>query len=638
MKQSIRRIVREGIDALTGTPHTMQTVYGAMFRPAQNILAEYEQDGQTIRLTYGEVREQIERVSAALYARIGATHGYVALEMENRVEWIVAFWAILRSGNKPYLVNTRHPKRLSQGIVRTLGVRCVLGFGATQLDAEFIDFAGLTGGDAAFAGEFEDEFALSTSATTLHEVACIYTGREVAAQLLNTPNILRDCPQMSRHYHGSLKQLAFLPFYHVFGLFAVYFWFTFFGRTLVFLPDYSADAILKTCRRHEVTHVFAVPMLWHQIEAKLGRTLEREGKAVRFRRALRLCTALQNLCPSAGEAFSRRLLHQATDRLFGRSVRFCISGGGYLRPEALALLNGLGYNLHNGYGMSETGITSVELRSRPKYRNRGSVGRPFRSVEYRLSERGTLLIHGESVCSRRIVDGERFDRELWLDSGDVAECIDNDWYLCGRLGDVVIGENGENINPDVVEQHFTLPDAEKLSVLGLPAAGGERLALVVQLSPFLSAQRIEALIATTYRDNETLPSPSRVRDFYYTNDPIASPTAIKVGRQYLLCALKNGDVTLHTFSELRARSASRSGTDPALAARVRAIVARELGVDEAQIRDDSHIVNELGADSLSYLSLLGAIDAEFGLPAPVGEETRCTTVAEFCDYIERNIL
>ena len=109
-------------------------------------------------------------------------------------------------------------------------------------------------------------------------------------------------------------------------------------------------------------------------------------------------------------------------------------------------------------------------------------------------------------------------------------------------------------------------------------------------------------------------------------------------RQCLLCALKNGDVTLHTFSELRARSASRSGTDPALAARVRAIVARELGVDEAQIRDDSHIVNELGADSLSYLSLLGAIDAEFGLPAPVGEETRCTTVAEFCDYIERNIL
>ena len=66
-----------------------------------------------------------------------------------------------------------------------------------------------------------------------------------------------------------LKQLAFLPFYHVFGLFAVYFWFTFFGRTLVFLRDYSADTILKTCRRHQVTHIFAVPMLWHTIEKQV---------------------------------------------------------------------------------------------------------------------------------------------------------------------------------------------------------------------------------------------------------------------------------------------------------------------------------------------------------------------------------
>jgi acyl-CoA synthetase (AMP-forming)/AMP-acid ligase II len=74
---------------------------------------------------------------------------------------------------------------------------------------------------------------------------------------------------MASMYNGSIKQLAFLPFYHIFGLFAVYYWFAFFGRTFVFLKDYSPDTIARTCRRHEVTHIFAVPLLWHTVEEKI---------------------------------------------------------------------------------------------------------------------------------------------------------------------------------------------------------------------------------------------------------------------------------------------------------------------------------------------------------------------------------
>ena len=50
--------------------------------------------------------------------------------------------------------------------------------------------------------------------------------------------------------------------------------------------------------------------------------------------------------------------------------------------------NGIGYNLHNGYGMSEIGITSVELRRKAAQRNQNAVGKPFDSVEYRLDDPG----------------------------------------------------------------------------------------------------------------------------------------------------------------------------------------------------------------------------------------------------------
>ena len=61
---------------------------------------------------------------------------------------------------------------------------------------------------------------------------------------------------------------------------------------------------------------------------------------------------------------------------------FCISGGSFLKESALQLFNGIGYPLHNGYGMSEIGIGSVELRDKPKYRNQGFIGRPFQNIEY----------------------------------------------------------------------------------------------------------------------------------------------------------------------------------------------------------------------------------------------------------------
>ena len=66
-----------------------------------------------------------------------------------------------------------------------------------------------------------------------------------------------------------MKLLMFLPLFHIFGLVASYFWFAFFGRTFVFLSDYSPNTILSTIRRHKVTHLFAVPLLWDTLAKEI---------------------------------------------------------------------------------------------------------------------------------------------------------------------------------------------------------------------------------------------------------------------------------------------------------------------------------------------------------------------------------
>ena len=638
MNKSLKKFIESNRLALERSEKSLGDIYEITFRSGGNIIAETDDGFRIHRHSYGQVKQRIEEVAAALHARIGETHGYVALEMENSLEWMISFWAILRSGNKPYLVNCRHPKSLSDSILKNLNIRYVVALERSSLSAETICFEELRGG-ATFSAEFENEIAFATSATSLKETVCFYHGEEVSNGILNAYGILKTSPRMAAHYHGSLKHLAFLPFYHVFGLMAVLFWFTFFGRTLVFLRDYAPDTILKTCRRHEVTHIFAVPMLWHTVEKQVWRKVKEQGKEAKFRRGLKICTALQNVFPTLGTRLAKYIMGDVTDQLFGRSIQFCISGGSYLRSSALELMNGMGYALHNGYGMSELGITSVELRNRPKQRNLNSIGRPFDSVEYRIGEDGTLYVRGSSVCRRIMVDGVEKDCEEWIATGDCMDCIDGDYYIRGRIGDMVLGENGENINPDMLEQYFSPADARSFCILGMGSGESQELSMVVQLSPFLPGSCVQRMIDELYAINETLPSATRVQKFYFTHDAIISETAIKVSRKYLLRGIENGQIRLISAAQIRKShdTDEQLGCNPALYAKICGIIARELDLPEEEIGPDDHIIFDLGGSSLQYFAVLDALAGEFSIAPPSDSEEARYTLREICQYIERHV-
>ena len=640
MDGNLKRFIKHHEAALLNSKKDLRAIFEIMFDAEDNILCEGNDGFRIYKHSYRETKEKILCAAAGLFAKIGATHSYVGLEMENGPDWIVAFWAILASGNKPYLVNMRYPDSLTQGILATLDIKYIVCQGNTLLSDESIDIDSLYI-DAPLPPEevFENELAFSSSATSMNEVVCFYKGEQIAEQILNFKSIIKENPRMAKHYKGSLKQLAFLPFYHVFGLFAVYFWFTFFGRTLVFLRDYSAETILKTCKRHSVTHIFAVPMLWHTIEKQITATLLKEGKKKqkKFAKGIKAMTALQNLFPAFGPELAKGVMKQVTDKLFGPSICFCINGGSYVRDSALKMLNGIGYSLHNGYGMSEIGITLVELRRKPKYRNLNSIGRPFDSVEYKIDDNSVLLVKGSSLCTRKLINGEPMEFDGWFNTGDRMTEKDGYYFILGRNSDVVIGENGENINPDTIEQRFSLNGASALSVLGLPGESTEELSIVVQINPYLGRDSIDRIISETYAVNETLPTASSIRKFYFTFDELAPPSAVKVSRAQLLKKITDGKITLTPFADMKASGGDSGEVNPVLLAEVKGIIAQVLSIDADSIDAHSHIFFDLGGTSIQYFSILSALSEKFNITNYEKEDKYRYTAKEICEYIERNI-
>jgi acyl carrier protein len=67
--------------------------------------------------------------------------------------------------------------------------------------------------------------------------------------------------------------------------------------------------------------------------------------------------------------------------------------------------------------------------------------------------------------------------------------------------------------------------------------------------------------------------------------------------------------------------------------RVKKIVAEQLGVNEAEIKNESSFVDDLGADSLDTVELVMALEEEFETEIPDDEAEKITTVQQAIDYI-----
>ncbi|MCM2290462.1 MAG: acyl carrier protein [Betaproteobacteria bacterium] len=71
--------------------------------------------------------------------------------------------------------------------------------------------------------------------------------------------------------------------------------------------------------------------------------------------------------------------------------------------------------------------------------------------------------------------------------------------------------------------------------------------------------------------------------------------------------------------------------------RVKKIVAEQLGVNEADIKNESNFVDDLGADSLDTVELVMALEEEFECEIPDEDAEKITTVQQAVDYVNANL-
>ena len=643
-KENIPLYIKERFSLLSQAEPNLKSVFEIIHDQGERFFTEYYEAFSLRNVSYKEFKSYVKKTASYLENNgLKPNHNYIGLLMDNSLNWVSVFWAILILGGKPVLLNKKLPLSINQEIAKLLKIKYVVSdvhaedAFDTVLYFENVNkiIPEIDGLNEIEQEDWEDEIVLSTTATTLNYKICVYKGADIYSAIMNAKCVLKRSKIVKEHYEERLKVLAFLPFYHIFGLMAAYFWFSIFGRTFVFLKDYSSETILRTIQRHKVTHVFAVPLLWNtiarELKKKIKQLLEKEQK--RANKGIKFIYNLQNIFPNYGRRVARKLLKEVQSQIFGDSIKFCITGGGSIPKETLYIINAIGYPLYNGYGSTEMGITSVELRSKPKYRVMGTVGMPLDSVTYKI-ENDELLIKGSSICSKIIYkDGreEIVNKDEWYHTGDMFRATkDGYYYALGRNDDVYVGANGEKINPDEIEKHVFLTSVVRYCFTTYK----EQLSLILQLSKQNYTMRANAIVNEVKSCLDLLKQKGyQIEKVYYTFDDIANKEAIKVSRKLLERLIVNNNVQLEdfaNFSNLVMNKKEELNND--ITNRIKKVFSEVLSKDINEIGEESDFFLELGGTSLDYMTLLLKLEQEFDTNIAFKEKS-FSTVKEFYNYL-----
>ena len=644
----VSRIVTGNIEALKNAPQTFESIYKIIKNSfTSETFGEWLENGEICKMSYYELYERADSFSKAAVtyaAKKDSDSRFVGIFLENSCDWVALFWGLLQAGFKPILLNTRHNIQINNDIIKEMDPVFVVSEDARVDKAVSVKDLLEEGKGVKFDKNmvgWADEIILITSGSTSKPKIISHSGKTICLQVEMSADIVRTNQSIQYNAKLDIHNLAFLPFYHIFGLIATLMWFMFFGRCFVFLPKYDAQTIQFVCKRVGVTHFFAIPLVWNKTVAALEREVAKQGKTEKFNKAIKFSNKLQNIFPLLGPVIVRKLVFKKIRRqLMGEKLAFLISGGGFIAPRTLEVLNGLGYSIYAGYGLTECGVLCVELSRNSKFRNGTSTGKIFSNVKYKVSEEGELLIPRDHSMNGIYIDG-RFNEftDEYYPTNDLVNIDETGrLHIIGRLDDVIIGPNGENISPEEIESRIDKGAFTQEAMINckLPGTDEKQMVLVLADDGSMGAFEKASSLRNVFTSIDALTMSER--PVKVLNLIGSMPENFKgIDRKALSLKLEEQQL----FATECARptdeevTRTRSAEYTELIGKVCDVYAEVLNKDRAEITETSNFVT-LGGDSMEYVEMLSKVSEISGRTISMTETPLITPMA-IADYlIEQN--
>jgi long-chain acyl-CoA synthetase len=575
------------------------------------------------RVTYDELARFSDRIGRRLLAE-GARQGdRVLLMSENRPEWAMAYFGILKAGATAAPLDQNFSPQEVQNCAAAAKAKILLasprvierlgplpGLHALSLpDA----LRGADTGKELRKSAAADEVAsiLFTSGTTGKPKGVLLTHRNFASLAAKLAGLF--------DLRTGEGVLSLLPLHHTFEFSCGLLVPLMLGAEITYLDELTAERLGEALNSGRVHAMIGVPALFQLLHRRLTQELASRPRVVRaaVQAAMALHGELRNRTPfNVG-----KLLFWPIHNRFGGRLRLLVSGGSALTEEVHTAFHELGFDLTEGYGLTEAApVLAVTL---PENKRRsGTVGPAIPGVEIRIDDPdaegvGEVLAKGPNVMAGYLDDPEASREVLadgWLRTGDLGKLSeDGHLTLVGRKKDLILDASGKNVYPDELEELYGVsPLIKELSIVGLPdGKGHERVAcLCVPRAPKEGETReelrkdIERHFAEVSAD---LPFWKRIKVLHLWDADLPKTVTRKVKRPLIVAELQR----LERAAAAGAQLAQGNADDGFLFDLLAELAQKPRGSVNAQTR----LAADLGFDSLLTAELVVALERA-GLEPP----------------------
>jgi long-chain acyl-CoA synthetase len=425
--------------------------------------------------TYGELREQTDRVRGGLIAEGISAGDRVAILCENNRYFVVSYLAIVGMGAVAVPLNPSSPApEIERELIAVRPVAAIVGPAAASAwrsiavdEVPSLRTVVCAEGDTAadelsMARLLEAEPAPVVDVDGDHIAVMMFTSGTAGAPraaMLSHANLISNVEQdvtALDHTRAGDVVYGVLPLFHIFGLNVVLGVSFTVGATVVLVQRFDPATAIDSIVQRGVTVVPGAPSMW---------------------------VAFSHFDELPADTFA--------------SVRLALSGAARL-PKAVSdrMRERFGLSIYEGYGLTEASpvvTSSAGLECRP-----GSVGRLLVGQEMRLvdehgddvpvGDAGEIWVRGANVFHGYFEEPEATARVLvdgWLLTGDIGMVDDEGYlYLVDRAKDLII-VSGFNVFPAEVEEVLQgHPAVAEVGVLGVPHPHqGEAVKAFVVLQP-----------------------------------------------------------------------------------------------------------------------------------------------------------
>jgi long-chain acyl-CoA synthetase len=427
-------------------------------------------------------------------------------------------------------------------------------------------------------------------------------------------NLIAVCDDVRIYTHDD-RVMILLPLHHVLPLVGSIVAPLYVGGTMVLNTSLAAEDLMATLKLFKVTIMIGVPRLYQLIYKGLR-------EKIRQNLIVRLFVGLASLINSL--TFSR-ILFASVQKKFGGHIKYLVCGGAPIESRVVRLFKTLGFEVLEGYGMTET--APMITFTRPGNIKPGVPGQllPKISIQFIDDE---IVVSGSNVMKGYYNRPEETGEVLkngWLYTGDLG-FLDSKGFLhiTGRKKEIIVLPNGKNVNPEEVENAI-LRQSAFVNESGVFMKDGILQAVLIPNFRKLNEEgikNIEEYLRWNVIDkvNNTVSPYKKILRFYIASGELPKTRLGKIKR--------------HLLPELAIERKQIREEGP----RTREYQAIKKFLEQEtlqQVNPSDHLELDLAIDSLGRVSLSAFIETAFGVHIPENSLVDFQSVSKLAEYIHQ---